>query len=825
MNVMSMSNNFSDSTKSSDSYPELEWSLELKTGLFTFNNDLIYQFLNIEKEERRSIPLLQHLSKSHARLIQKTMKKVLLSGSCARHCVTFSGQGCALFFAEVTICRRANEGLHGTVRPLLVESSVKKLANVFQTLFDNPYHGILIADQNTRILACNSCFAKRSGYRQEELIGQTTKIFNANKLSVEFYKKMWRSVEQYGAWAGTILTKRADGSVFPQEINLQRILDDDGSAIYFAISQDMTTELDRVAEKMDGGVELLTQLPDQSSFEYRLCRLYDDAPSSMSRIVLAMRPSFDSEQEITQKIKLSDVLSHIKALDACGYLTEGIFAVSIEYPVSNESGRLAPLQRAFKVLFCEIKLKGGHALHQCIVKGKLGVSMLGLDCDNPKRAVSHAVQAMLENHSGGNSTISFYHKTIHDEIERRKRLEGVLRHSIDHDEIDVHYQPIVETKSWQIVKVEALCRFKSNGETFSTQEMINLAEELGVVSQVDSTVSRMAMQAIGTIKAELGLEVGITINRSLNTDFSAIKVLQDAQKQITEYVDNPKDVTVELTENAYFDNEVAHSRILAALRESGVKIAIDDFGTGYSSMNYFTNCQFDLLKIDRQFVQDIREGATKYTVVKMLVDLAHHLGVQVIAEGAESPEEVLVLRSLDVDFIQGYFFSKPVPLSDLANMQKEQSKRAYALNVRANVSSESSSQKDLYSLRSESSYRLDPSEPLSLAYQYLNIEPQATIPVLDGTKCVGVVTQTLINLHLTASMGTDLETTKEAALWHKPMNQIMSPSFATMPSSTSIDSIAEFVTEGNIPPWVLLDDNENYQGVIEPESLFRWLTE
>jgi EAL domain-containing protein (putative c-di-GMP-specific phosphodiesterase class I) len=127
----------------------------------------------------------------------------------------------------------------------------------------------------------------------------------------------------------------------------------------------------------------------------------------------------------------------------------------------------------------------------------------------------------------------------------------------------------------------------------------------------------------------------------------------------------PERVTLELTESAYFEQDEAHTKAMQQIRQEGIKIAIDDFGTGYASFSYLGKGQFDLLKIDRKFVADIHEGSSNYYIVKMITELAHQLGVKVIAEGVEQEQERRILAGIGVDFLQGFLFSPAVPASEL----------------------------------------------------------------------------------------------------------------------------------------------------------------
>lgn len=800
-------------------YSSVGWTLNLKSGEFVFDEDSIYVLLGIDRTIK-NVNLFSFMSGTQGRLVRDVIKQVLKSGKTERLGVTIASKLHLIFQAQLVISRTESNSIGGMLQPLLVVSTRKDFSDIFQSLFDNPHHGILITDHQTRILSCNPYFESQSGYKVEELIGQKTNIFNSSKMSPEFYKKMWKSVATDGFWSGTILTKRKDDSIFPQELTLQKVATESGEQYFFGLTEDVSNELYRIAEKYDGGVELLTQLPTRSKFESLLEERCESPDLNVRRVILAMQPQFDEFKLNEQKVSFSDMLSSSKSSCISGYLKDGVFVTCIEFEEGQDNNQIQHMQHAMKAFFREIKAESGNDIQQSVVKGKIGVSVLGLDTQLPKRSLVHATQAMMENQLG-RSNVSFYHSKIHEELARRKRLEDILVKSIEQKKLEVHYQPIVESDTWEIAKFEALCRFTQEGDDpFTTQEMINIAEDLDLVYELDDAVSIVSFQGLKQIQEAFGSEVGLTINRSFNTRVGAVEVLKSAYSLIDRHASCPNLITIELTESAYFDRNVRQSKLLSIMRNKGIKIAIDDFGTGYASMSYLTTCQFDLLKIDRELITNIKPGENQYVIVKMLTELSHKLGIKVVAEGVETIEEVMALKSLGVDFMQGYYFAKPAPLGEIEQ----------AGNYKATLLNKLNEQNWLEqlpivfsSIKSDKVYKVDPGEPLSLVNQYLQSFPDQPVMVVDDKKCVGIVTQVELNFHLTPAMGTDLVSAKEALIWSRPINQVMNTQFTKVLHSTTLEYVEKLVKEQKTFPWVLVDECDKYQGVITQQDAMKWL--
>lgn len=423
---------------------------------------------------------------------------------------------------------------------------------------------------------------------------------------------------------------------------------------------------------------------------------------------------------------------------------------------------------------------------------------------------------MISSRSDDQNYFSFYNSELHDELVKRSHLEAFLRAQIESQLVDVYYQPIIETRSGKVVKFEALARFYHQNTTYDTQEMIAMVEDLELIAALDDVVCRKALKQLTHIQKIYGEDVGLTINRSLNTKLDALQVLQSSLDLISESDVDPSLITIELTETAYFEQDQEHTVALEELRGQGIKIAIDDFGTGYSSFSYLEKGHFDLIKIDRKFVKNIEEGSTKFHIVKMMTELAHKLNVKVVAEGVESEQELKVLANVGVDYMQGYLFSQAVPL---VLLDKPQCHKPLFDGIVVKPNHDES----LLSLSHRDVRRLDPGEPLSLAVEYMNLSPDAPLVVINERHCVGLITKEQINLHLTPAMGTDLESERENRIWKRPVNQVMNTEFERVDASLPVSEVKALVKARVKFPWILCDSQNEYRGLLTQEDVLGYL--
>jgi PAS domain S-box-containing protein len=806
--------------KKSNIYPIFNWTFDLNNHLFIYDFDAFNFIFSPKKPIKSLSDVLNIMSKEQRKKTKNIIRKVIASkdSTCFSCCLMPNDQTIAYinFYIELD----SSHMLKGTFQPSVVFFTQEQIANVYQQMFDNSHHGMLITDDKTRILTCNDYFEKQMGVKRQQLIGEKTNIFNAGKHSPEFYQNMWNSINKLGHWTGTILNRSPTGKMSPHELTIQKIEVAKGSIIYLGITVDLGQQLARVANKELGGIDLLTALPTKIEFIKQLKVFCQKTGQHSGKFVLTIAPNFSLETIYEDQITLSNALLHIRSCQVTGYLGQSNFAICAEYIATNKTPQTRSIRSALRYLFQDLQFHSNQAVYDAVMSGKIGVSILGLDCHLPEDLVSNALKAMNEMHSGEGKRLNFYHQGTHEAIERKKRLEQFVTDVLSRSALEVFYQPIVNSQTGDIVKFEALCRFPAiAGITTNVQELIAITEDLDLITDLDRVISTKAIKHLPQIKSVFGQHVGVSINCSLNTKSDTAEVLNSLAKLITTKTKSPQSITVELTESAYFDSESNTSNGLETLHNLGVNVAIDDFGTGYSSFTYLSNGQFDTLKIDREFVSDIHLKTTNFNIVKMITGLSHSLNVNVIAEGVETRQELECLQKLGVDYIQGYLFSKPKPLNELDTPE-------HYVNVLKELALFNPLHSALHRIAELSNNIIrtfDPSENLSAAYTFSHEQNISFMPVTVNNKCVGLLSKESINLHLSPTMGTDIETTKESHIWHKTINQIMNTHFTEVLDTCHISEINNLVKSKQPFPWVIVNEKKQYQCIVLESEVLNYL--
>lgn len=245
-------------------------------------------------------------------------------------------------------------------------------------------------------------------------------------------------------------------------------------------------------------------------------------------------------------------------------------------------------------------------------------------------------------------------------VSAQLRLEADLANAIDRDELVLHYQPIIESATLRVVGFEALVRWRHPEFGIVTPaEFIPIAEECGMIHPVGRWVVEQACRQLAAWDegGTRGLTMGVNLSaRQLVQADLAGEIERAAQGAGVDL----RMLKVEITESAMMPNDPAIQQTLTRLRQLGVAISLDDFGTGYSCLSYLHDFPVTTLKIDRSFVSRIGQTTERPEIVRAIVSLAHNLGMDVIAEGVETVEQLERLRQLGCEFVQGFYFSQPL---------------------------------------------------------------------------------------------------------------------------------------------------------------------
>jgi diguanylate cyclase (GGDEF)-like protein/PAS domain S-box-containing protein len=304
---------------------------------------------------------------------------------------------------------------------------------------------------------------------------------------------------------------------------------------------------------------------------------------------------------------------------------------------------------------------------ELFLSASVGVAVTTADTSRASALLSSAEAAMYRAKESGGSTVVTFGESMRIEARDRMSTEHSLHRALARNELMLHYQSVVEVGSGRPVGVEALIRWEHPEHgLIDPYRFIPVAEDSGLIIPIGTWVIEEACrqlrhwQCIGRTGPSGTVDVNLSARQIDHPD------IVDTVERILETTGlSPEHLTLEITESALMKDAASALQVLKALKGVGVSLAIDDFGTGYSSLSYLQRFPLDILKIDKSFVEELGSSHQGEEIVLAVINLAHALGLEVVAEGVETERQLEVLQRLHCDFAQGYLFSKPVPADDI----------------------------------------------------------------------------------------------------------------------------------------------------------------
>lgn len=536
--------------------------------------------------------------------------------------------------------------------------------------------GMFVTDANNLILRVNRAYSAITGYSPESTIGKSPRILKSGRHDKHFYASMWDSINHNGSWMGEIWNRRKSGEVFPCQLNISAVKDTQGIVTnYVATMIDITLSKAASDEiKMLAFYDPLTHLPNRRLLIDRLTQALAATMRSGEKGALLFL-------DIDHFKNINDTLGHdvgdiflqevARRLSQCVRVGDTVARLGgDEYVVLLEGLDSEALIAASDVEACALKVL--HALsqsydlgdHQCRSSASMGAVLFDGNNVSIEELLKQADIAMYEAKNSGRNTLRFFDPKMQFAIAARTELERELSVAVEQNQFELFYQLQVDSVH-QALGAEILIRWQHPERGLITPvNFIPLAEETGLILAIgqwvlDSTCKQLKAWEQDPQKNKLKLSVNVSAKQFHQPNF-----VQQIESTIARHQINPNLLNLELTESMLLEDSEATITRMNQLKKIGVRFELDDFGTGYSSLQYLKRLPLYQLKIDQSFVRDIHEDLNDRALVKTIITMSHSLGLKVMAEGVETAEQLEFLKANSCDHYQGYYFSKPVPITD-----------------------------------------------------------------------------------------------------------------------------------------------------------------
>ncbi|MBF0625233.1 MAG: EAL domain-containing protein [Magnetococcales bacterium] len=588
--------------------------------------------------------------------------------------------GLVLTFRDITERHQAEAALRQVHEELeqRVRERTRELAEVNERLrltaqvFESTSEAIVITDVSNRIVEVNPAFSLITGYSFAEASGQDPGFMKSGRHDRAFYAGMWKDIWQKGFWQGEIWDRRKTGEIYPKWLTINTVRDTAGKlrhciGVFSDISRVKTVEekLERLAF-FDG----LTGLPNRTFFKARLDHEFAAANRRRKKVALLFL-------DLDNFKKINDTLGHeagdqlltvmaqrirscVRDSDTVSRLGGDEFTVILP-DVADAAAVSQVAGNILETIIQPLELQG----HRIVAGGSLGISIYPDDGDTSDVLLKNADAAMYHAKDSGRNTFAFFTAELHAQAMRRIALESGLRHALEQDELEVHYQPKVDFSRNRVVGLEGLVRWNRCGHGLVPPgDFIPIAEESGLIRDIGQKVLEIACrQVAGLVRDGLPpLPVAINLSTRQLQQPDLLQVVQS----ILDQSGLPSDLLeLEITESMMVEDVESTIVKLAAIRALGIRISVDDFGTGYSSLSYLKRFPIHTLKIDRSFIRDLPGDNDDAAIVRAIISMAHSLGLDTVAEGVETMAQAEFLRDHQCRSMQGFLFSRPLALPAL----------------------------------------------------------------------------------------------------------------------------------------------------------------
>ncbi|KGR79509.1 putative bifunctional diguanylate cyclase/phosphodiesterase [Ureibacillus manganicus] len=543
-----------------------------------------------------------------------------------------------------------------------------------EIILENVAEGIMITDQHLKIIAVNPAFEFVTGYSSDEVIGKTPTLLQSGIHEKDFYIEMWEQIKRTGSWQGEIWNRRKTGDIYPESLTIKEVRDKEGNITnYCGLFTDLS-EMKIVENELEKRAltDSLTEVNNRFAFLERMNSLLESSKKINSKMLHAV-----FFLDLDRFKQVNDTLGHsigdqlllvvakrlkrqLKNKDIIARYGGDEFVITltnITHP--REAAYFA--EKIIKIIEEPVYIEE----QEIYISTSIGISIYPHDGNNTDELVNRADKAMYYSKQNGRNGFSFYFEDLSSDSKRVLKLDGELRKAIENKDFELYFQPKISLSDNRVVGIEALVRWNNEELGFvSPAEFIPFAEETGLIIPISEIIIHKACEDLRKLRDAGYSDITMSINIS-SIHFQQVNFLKSIKSILEKNNTSANNFEIEMTERTVMNNDTDTVSKLVRLKQLGFKLSIDDFGTGYSSLSYLVRFPLDYLKIDRSFIQHMVSLDEKQAVVDAIIQMAHRLKMKVVAEGVESVQQLNLLREMGCDFIQGYYYSKPVPMDEL----------------------------------------------------------------------------------------------------------------------------------------------------------------
>ncbi len=556
----------------------------------------------------------------------------------------------------------------GTARDVTRTRAAERDRRIAEQVIRSMAEAVAVTGLDFRFVSINAAFTRITGFSESEVVGKESSTLDCGQHSDDFHNALRRAVAQNGRWSGELWQRRKDGEEFLCWLELSEVLDDTGQRTHWVAVLTDITDRKRAEQELRylANYDTLTGLPNRTLLGERLSHAMIRARRHGSKVAVLFL-DLDRFKHVNDsmghsagdrllKAAAARIQATVRDSDTVARLGGDEFTVVVEDLVDTPQAERV----AGKLLSAFVAPLDIDGRTEVVISPSIGISIYPDHGQVPTDLLKFADTAMYQAKEKGRNTWQTYTEAMDAQARLRASMSAHLHKAAERGELSLVYQPKMSLVDGRITGVEALLRWRNPelGQV-SPVTFIPIAEETGLIVPIGEWVIREAcMQVQRWMKAGLNattVAVNVSMLQLLRGE------LYTKLQQILEDCRVPAHrLELELTESIVMANAEQSISTLTQIKSLGVNVAIDDFGTGYSSLAYLKRLPIDTLKIDKEFVGDITTDPDDEAITATIITMAHSLGLDVVAEGVETQEQLDYLRDQRCDEVQGHFVSKPI---------------------------------------------------------------------------------------------------------------------------------------------------------------------
>ncbi|MEO5962148.1 MAG: EAL domain-containing protein [Thermomonas sp.] len=558
----------------------------------------------------------------------------------------------------------------GTARNVTMGRERERERRIAAEVMHDMAEAVVVVDQTFCFVTVNPAFSRISGYAATEVLGKEASMLNSDQHDDAYYAQSRSAILENGHWTGEMWQRHKDGNEFLCAMQFHAIQEPVTQRRMFVVVASDITDRRRIEQELRylANYDTLTNLPNRTLLAERLSRAIVRARRQGSCVALLFL-------DLDRFKDVNDTLGHAAGDRILRIAAQRLQqAAGDSHTVARIGGDeftvlLEDLVHADEADTCAQRIIDAFDeplllddRQEVVITPSIGISLYPEHAQVPTDLLKHADTAMYQAKSAGRHTFMRYSEDMDSNTRRRAGLLGALRRVEERGELRLLYQPQLSLADGRIRRVEALLRWDSaeHGEVMPTQ-FIPLAEESGMIVAIGEWVLREACNTLADWHRAGFHDMSMAVN------VSAVQLLRSDLPRTVEGIlretgVDARHLELELTESVLMANAELAAERLQTFRKIGVSIAVDDFGTGYSSLAYLRRLPITTLKIDKAFIDDLGgpNDSEDVAITTTVIAMAHSLGLDVVAEGVETAEQLAFLRKHGCDVVQGYWLAPPL---------------------------------------------------------------------------------------------------------------------------------------------------------------------